>query len=435
MGCVVVVGTQWGDEGKGKVVDLYSQEADMVVRFQGGNNAGHTLVVDGKKTILHLVPSGILHNNKICIVGNGMVVDPKVLLQEIDELKSQNVFPPETRLYISMNAHLILPYHRRLDTARENKKGKAKIGTTGRGIGPAYEDKVARTGIRFSDLLDRKVFRELLLRNVEEKNFLLEKCFGEEPVVFEEIFEEYCGYAERLEEYVTDASVVLSRAVKQGKHVLFEGAQGCHLDIDHGTYPYVTSSNTVAGNACCGAGIGPRQIDGVIGICKAYTTRVGGGPFVTELTDEIGERMQQVGQEFGATTGRKRRCGWLDMVMVRHSVRVSGVTGLAITKLDVLNGLEKVKICIGYRTKNGEWTDAVPSNRQVLESCEPVYEVLEGWSEDIRSVRTFEELPANTRRYIQCVEEMSGVEVILVSVGPGRNETIIKKRPFSMSRG
>lgn len=435
MGCVVVVGTQWGDEGKGKVVDLYSQEADMVVRFQGGNNAGHTLVVDGKKTILHLVPSGILHNNKICIIGNGMVVDPKVLLQEIDDLKSQNAFPPDTKLYISMNAHLILPYHRRLDTARENKKGKAKIGTTGRGIGPAYEDKVSRTGIRFSDLLDRKVFRELLLRNVEEKNFLLEKCFGEEPVVFEEIFEEYCGYAERLEEYVTDASVVLSRAVKQGKHVLFEGAQGCHLDIDHGTYPYVTSSNTVAGNACCGAGIGPRQIDGVIGICKAYTTRVGGGPFVTELTDEIGERMQQVGQEFGATTGRKRRCGWLDMVMVRHSVRVSGVTGLAITKLDVLNGLEKVKICIGYRTKDGEWTDSVPSNRQVLESCEPVYEVVEGWSEDIRSVRTFEELPASTRRYIQCVEEMSGVEVILVSVGPGRNETIIKKRPFSMSRG
>jgi adenylosuccinate synthase len=435
MGCVVVIGTQWGDEGKGKVVDLYSQEADMVVRFQGGNNAGHTLVVDGKKTILHLVPSGILHNNKVCILGNGMVVDPKVLLEEIDGLKSRNAFPPDTKLYISINAHLILPYHRRLDSARENRKGKAKIGTTGRGIGPAYEDKVARTGIRFSDLLDRDLFAELLRRNVEEKNFLLEKCFGEEPVVFEEIFEEYCGYAERLGEYVTDASVVLARAVQQGKHVLFEGAQGCHLDIDHGTYPYVTSSNTVAGNACCGAGIGPRQIDGVVGICKAYTTRVGGGPFVTELTDEIGERMQQVGQEFGATTGRKRRCGWLDMVMVRQSARVSGVTGLAITKLDVLNGLEKVKICIGYRTKDGEWNDAVPSNRKILESCEPVYETLDGWSDDIRHVRTFGELPANTRRYIQRVEEISGVEVILVSVGPGRNETIIKKRPFSMSRG
>ncbi len=435
MGCVVVIGTQWGDEGKGKVVDLYSQEADMVVRFQGGNNAGHTLVVDGKKTILHLIPSGILHNNKICILGNGMVVDPKVLLEEIDGLKSRNAFPPETKLYISANAHLILPYHRRLDSAREKRKGKAKIGTTGRGIGPAYEDKVARTGIRFSDLLDRDLFGELLRRNVEEKNFLLEKCFGEEPVVFEEIFEEYCGYAERLEEYVTDASVVLARAVQQGKHVLFEGAQGCHLDIDHGTYPYVTSSNTVAGNACCGAGIGPRQIDGVVGICKAYTTRVGSGPFVTELDDEIGERIQQVGQEFGATTGRKRRCGWLDMVLVCQSVRVSGVTGLAITKLDVLNGLEKVKICIGYKAKDGEWKDAVPTNRKVLESCEPVYEVLDGWSEDIRHARTFAELPANTRRYIQRVEEISGVEVILVSVGPGRNETIIKKRPFSMSRG
>ncbi len=435
MGCVVVVGTQWGDEGKGKVVDLYSHEADMIVRFQGGNNAGHTLVVEGKKTILHLVPSGILHNNKTCILGNGMVVDPKVLIQEIDELRSQGAFPPETKLYVSLNAHLIMPYHRRLDAARETRKGKAKIGTTGRGIGPAYEDKVARTGIRFCELLDENTFSKCLRKNVEEKNFLLEKYFGEAPVVFEEIFEEYRGYADRLREYVADTSLVLARAVKQGKHILFEGAQGCHLDIDHGTYPYVTSSNTVAGNACCGAGIGPRQIDGVVGICKAYTTRVGGGPFVTELTDEIGERIQTVGQEFGATTGRKRRCGWLDMVLVRHAARVSGVTGLAITKLDVLNGIEKVKICIGYRSGDGEFTDSVPSNTKVLESCEPVYEVLDGWTEDIGNVRTFEELPANTRRYVQRVEEMSGVEVILVSVGPGRNETIIKKRPFSMSRG
>jgi len=435
MGCVVVVGTQWGDEGKGKVVDLYSHEADVIVRFQGGNNAGHTLVVEGKKTILHLVPSGILHNNKVCILGNGMVVDPKVLLQEIGELRSQGVFPQDTKLYVSGNAHLIMPYHRRLDAARENRKGKSKIGTTGRGIGPAYEDKVARTGIRFCDLLDEEAFSRCLLKNVEEKNFLLEKYFGEAPVAFDEILEEYRGYAERLREYVTDTSLVLSRAVKQGKHILFEGAQGCHLDIDHGTYPYVTSSNTVAGNACCGAGIGPRQIDGVVGICKAYTTRVGGGPFVTELTDETGERIQQVGQEFGATTGRKRRCGWLDMVLVRHSVRVSGVTGLAITKLDVLNGIEKVKICIGYRSKDGEFSDAVPSNMKVLESCEAVYEVLDGWTEDIGDVRTFEELPVNTRRYIQRLEEMAGVEVILVSVGPGRNETIIKKRPFSISRG
>ena len=367
MANVAVVGTQWGDEGKGKIVDLYTERADVVARFQGGNNAGHTLVVGGRKTILHLIPSGILHNRKICIIGNGVVFDPVVFLQEIDELQKGNLFPHDTKLFISEKAHMIMPYHRSLDQAREAKSAGNKIGTTGRGIGPAYEDKVARRGIRVGDLFEEGLFREKLRQNLEETNFLLTQLYGQAPLERDVIAAEYLAFAEKLKSYVADTSMILDDEIKKGKKILFEGAQGSHLDVDHGTYPYVTSSNTVSGNASCGSGIGPNTIHSIVGICKAYTTRVGEGPFPTELKDDIGDHMQKVGQEFGATTGRKRRCGWLDMVLLRHSVRVSGITALAITKLDVLTGLDKLKICIGYKTPEGDiYRHAVPASIKTL---------------------------------------------------------------------
>jgi adenylosuccinate synthase len=431
MANVIVVGTQWGDEGKGKIVDLYAQEANVIARFQGGNNAGHTLVVEGVQTILHLIPSGILHNNKICILGNGMVINPGVLIQEIDELKDRRLLPPETQLFVSEYAHIIMPYHQRLDSAREKRKGNEKIGTTGRGIGPAYEDKITRVGIRLCDLLDDEVFREKLNKNVEEKNFYLTERCKEEPVDGNAIYTEFQKYADRLRGYAANTSIIIDREMKNGKNILFEGAQGCHLDIDHGTFPFVTSSNTVSGSACCGTGFGPTNVDAVVGICKAYTTRVGEGPFLTELQDETGEQIQKVGKEFGATTGRKRRCGWLDMVLVRHSVRVSGITGIALTKLDVLTGIDKLKICVGYRTDDEEFTEHVPPNLKVLSHCKPVYEEVDGWKEDITSCRTPEELPESAKRYIQRLEEIAGVPVILISVGAGRDETIIKKSPFA----
>ncbi|HOD27957.1 MAG TPA: adenylosuccinate synthase [Syntrophales bacterium] len=432
MANVVVVGAQWGDEGKGKVVDLYAEDADVVVRFQGGNNAGHTLVVNGQQTILHLIPSGILHDHKLCMIGNGVVVDPKVLIEEIDSLNGRNLFPAHTKLYVSQNAHIIMPYHRRLDAAREAHKAGRKIGTTGRGIGPAYEDKAARVGVRLSDLLDEGTFREKLRANCTEKNFLLTRYFGEEPVDEAAIFDEYQGYAERLRPYAADASLILHKEIKRGKKILFEGAQGNHLDIDHGTYPYVTSSNTVAGNAGAGSGVGPGALQSVVGICKAYTTRVGEGPFVTELTCDIGQRIQQVGQEFGATTGRKRRCGWLDMVLVRHSVRISGITGLALTKLDVLTGIDPLKICVGYRTPEGEvFSETMPAHLSVLGRCEPIYEELPGWTENIGDARVIGELPKNTRKYIERLEALADTKLVMVSVGAGRNETIITRNPFS----
>ncbi len=428
---VIVVGTQWGDEGKGKIVDLYAESADVIARFQGGNNAGHTLVVKGEQTILHLIPSGILHNNKICIVGNGVVLDPKVIIQEIDNLKSRNLFPSNTTLFVSENVHIIMPYHRRLDIARESRKGGKKIGTTGRGIGPCYEDKVTRVGIRLCDLLDDKVFREKLKKNVEEKNFFLTEFFKEEPVDEQAIYNEYREYADRLRQYAANTSIILSREIEKGKNILFEGAQGNHLDVDHGTYPFVTSSNTVAGNACCGSGIGPTKISAVVGICKAYTTRVGGGPFITELTDDIGERIQKVGMEFGATTGRRRRCGWLDIVMVRQSARISGITGIAITKLDVLTGIEKLKVCVGYKIDGKDFTESVPSNLQILSQCRPIYEEMEGWAEDISKARNIQALPTNARKYVERVEELTGVKIFVASVGPGREETIIVENPFT----
>jgi adenylosuccinate synthase len=431
MANVIVVGTQWGDEGKGKVVDIYAEHADVIARFQGGNNAGHTLVVGGKKTILHLIPSGILHKGKICMIGNGVVVDPKVLIEELDGLRARGLLPENMRLFLSEKAHVIMPYHRRIDVARESQGVGKKIGTTGRGIGPAYEDKIARIGIRVCDLLDEEVFREKLDRNVEEKNFYLTKLFGEEPIDGAAILEEYRVYADRIRPYAADCSLLLQKEIAKGKKVLFEGAQGSHLDIDHGTFPYVTSSNTVAGNAACGSGVGPQAIRSVIGICKAYTTRVGEGPFLTELHDETGARLQQVGQEFGATTGRKRRCGWLDMVLVRHAVRISGITGIALTKLDVLTGIEKLKICTGYRTEMEEFTESVPANLRLLAQCQPDYEELDGWTEDIRGAKRIEDLPRNTRRYIERLETMAGVRMVLVSVGPDRDETISLADPFA----
>ena len=430
MANVAVVGTQWGDEGKGKIVDIYAEKADIIVRFQGGNNAGHTLVVNGRKTILHLIPSGILHNNKLCIIGNGVVVDPAVLLQEIEELQKGGLFPPNTKLFVSERAHLIMPYHRSLDLAREAHNSSKKIGTTGRGIGPAYEDKVARTGIRVGDLYDEALFREKLRHNLEEKNFLLTGLYKEKGPAEEIILAEYLNFAAKIKPYVTDTSLILDGEIKKGKKILFEGAQGSNLDVDHGTYPYVTSSNTAAGYASCGSGIGPNAINKVVGICKAYTTRVGEGPFPTELKDATGEHMQKVGQEFGATTGRKRRCGWLDIVLVRQAVRVSGITALAITKLDVLTGLNKIKICIGYKSVQGGFTEAVPSNMNTLSKCEPVYEEFAGWEENISHAKKIGDLPANTRKFLRRLEELSGVNIILVSVGSGREETITLKDPF-----
>jgi len=431
MKSVVIVGTQWGDEGKGKIVDLYAEDADVIARFQGGNNAGHTLVVKGEQTILHLIPSGILHDHKTCIIGNGVVVDPAVLIDEIDKLTGKNLFPPHTKLCVSERAHIIMPYHKRLDSAREAAKGADKLGTTGRGIGPAYEDKIARVGIRLCDLLDDEVFQAKLRRNVEEKNFYLTKLFKEEPLDGEAIYREYSGYARRLKPYAANTSIILGEAIRKNKKILFEGAQGTHLDIDHGTYPFVTSSSTVAGNACSGSGIGPTRITDIVGIVKAYTTRVGGGPFLTELTDEIGEQMQRVGREFGATTGRKRRCGWIDMVQLRESIRISGITGIAITKLDVLTGIRKIKICVGYRRDGEEFTESVPSNLRTLSQCRPVFEEMDGWTEDMSKARKMKDLPKNARAYLDRLEKFFNVPIVLVSVGADRSETIIVKNPFA----
>jgi len=429
MANVVIIGTQWGDEGKGKIVDLLTEKADYVIRFQGGNNAGHTLVVEGKKFILHLIPSGILHPGKVCAIGNGVVIDPAVLIQEIDRLAGHGVaVKPETFL-ISRYAHIIMPYHRALDAARENKKGKSKIGTTGRGIGPCYEDKVARNGVRVHDLFDHKILSEKLERNLEEKNFMLQHFFGENPLDGKAILDEYLAYGQRLEPLAGNVSERLQAADRSGKNLLFEGAQGTHLDIDHGTYPFVTSSNTVAGNACCGSGIGPSRISEVVGVVKAYTTRVGGGPFPTELLDETGERIQQVGGEFGSTTGRPRRCGWLDIVVVKNSARLNGLAGLAITKLDVLTGLPVLKIAVGYKCGAVD-LDTVPPELAALEACEPIYEELPGWDQDIRNVRRFSDLPENTKKYLKAIEDMAGMPLFVVSVGPGRDETIILRHPF-----
>ena len=428
MSNIIIVGTQWGDEGKGKIVDLLSEFTDIVVRFQGGNNAGHTMIVDGKQFISHLVPSGILQK-KTCLIGNGMVVDPAVLIEELDFLSSNGIDAGPDKLKISEKAHIIMPYHKQIDIAREKMKGDNKIGTTGRGIGPSYEDKASRRGIRFIELLDEEVFREKTNAILKEKNSYLRNQLSSEISDSKDIIDQYSKYAKRLAPYVTDISDIIHPAIEAGKSILFEGAQGTHLDIDHGTYPYVTSSNTTAGNACSGSGVGPKEITGVFGIVKAYTTRVGEGPFPTELFDEIGDKIQKNGAEFGATTGRKRRCGWLDMVMLINAVRLNSLTGLIITKLDVLSGLESLNICTGYEY-NKKIINNFPASLKVLAACRPTYETLPGWSENISSIRDVDDLPQNTKNYLNRVAELAKTPIDIVSVGPGRDETIIINNPF-----
>ncbi len=431
---VVVVGAQWGDEGKGKVVDLLTEHAQVVVRFQGGNNAGHTLVVGTQKTVLHLIPSGILHAGKTCVIGNGCVIDPTVLMKEIDGLRARGFLQDPTQLLISEHAHVIFPWHKHLDALREKLRGGAAIGTTGRGIGPAYEDKVARHGIRVRDLLDidrlRKRVKERLPSALEEMAQLAKSAKAQEPLLeAEAIVSEYAVMGTRLKEYVGDGSLFLSEHARKGTRILFEGAQGTLLDVDHGTYPYVTSSNTVAGNAAVGSGIGPTVIDRVMGITKAYTTRVGGGPFPTELSDETGERMRKVGDEFGATTGRPRRCGWLDTVVLRYAARVNGLWGLALTKLDVLSGFETLKICTAYEL-DGKRVTELPGELEELSRVTPVYEELPGWEKALAECRTLEDLPPTALRYVRRVEEMVGVPVVCISVGAERGETILLSNPF-----
>jgi len=429
MANVVVIGAQWGDEGKGKVVDIYTEFADDVVRYQGGNNAGHTLVVGDEKVILHLIPSGILHEGKRCIIGNGVVLDPEVFIMEITKLKANGYLADDAMLRLSEALHIIMPYHKRMDIAREAKSGAKKIGTTGRGIGPAYEDKIGRRGIRLMDLLDEKAFSRKVKDVLEEKNLILTQLLGEKPFTFQEIFDEYMVYAETLRKYVEDTSLLLHKEIKAGKSLLFEGAQGTLLDVDHGTYPFVTSSSTCSGGACTGSGVSPREIHEVIGIAKAYATRVGSGPFPTELEDESGELLRQAGREFGSTTGRPRRCGWYDALVARYAVRVNGLSGIAITKLDVLSGLETVKVCTAY-TYQGVVLDEIPASLEIMEQCSPIYEELPGWSEDITGAKSMDDLPANARSYVARIEELSGAPVVLVSVGPRRDETIVLRNPF-----
>lgn len=432
MASVVVVGTQWGDEGKGKIVDLLTRYADCIVRFQGGNNAGHTLVVNGRQYIFHIIPSGILYKDKICMIGNGVIIDPAVLLAEMSELAEQGLPVTPERLMISENAHLIMPYHKSVDLAREASLAKgSKIGTTGRGIGPCYMDKVGRFGIKVGELLDPGLFHDKLKFNVEEKNYLLTQKFGAEPVSLDRIRADFEVFAEKLAPFVGNVSMSLDKARRAGQNILFEGAQGTQLDIDHGTYPFVTSSNTIAGNACIGSGFGPAHIDAVIGILKAYTTRVGEGPFPTELPegDTVGDQLQAKGGEFGATTGRRRRCGWLDAVVASDAVRLNGLTGLAITKLDVLSGQPVLKIARKY-TVDGREFNCMPGNIRQTSRLIPVYEEMPGWDEDITKVRQFDDLPRKARNYIRHIEDITGVEPAIVSVGPDREETLLLKNPF-----
>ena len=426
---MIVLGAQWGDEGKGKIVDIYSEFADTIVRATGGNNAGHTLVVKGEKFIFHLIPSGILHPGKKCVIANGVVIDPKVLLMEIDRLKERGFLTDDAQLKIGLLANIILPYHILLDKAREEKLGNRKIGTTARGIGPCYEDKIARIGIRACDLVRPDTFTEKLRANLDLKNFLLKNYFRGEEVPFQATVDEYLAYGERLKPYLIDTSLFINQEFKRGAKVLFEGAQGTLLDIDHGTYPFVTSSNTTAGGACTGSGVGPTKVSAVVGVSKAYATRVGGGPFPTELLDDEGQKIRDRGNEYGSTTGRPRRCGWFDAPVVRYANRLNALAGVALTKLDVLSGLSRLKICVAYEI-DGVRQDEVPLSLADFEAAKPVYEEVEGWKEDISTSREFNDLPKAARKYVQMIEEVTGVEVSLVSVGPDRNQTIIRRNPF-----
>ncbi|AJS60669.1 adenylosuccinate synthase [Paenibacillus sp. IHBB 10380] len=420
MSTVVVVGTQWGDEGKGKITDFLAESADVVARYQGGNNAGHTILIDGKKYKLSLIPSGVFYDDKICVIGNGMVINPAALIEEITYIHDNGF--TTNNLVISDRAHVIMPYHMLLDALEEDRKGPNKIGTTRKGIGPCYMDKAARNGIRISDLLDPEEFELRLRQMMKEKNHMLEQVYGAEPLDVEEILKQYLEYAEFVRPYVTDTSVVLNEAIDEDRKVLFEGAQGVMLDIDQGTYPFVTSSNPSAGGVCIGSGVGPSKIEQVIGVAKSYTTRVGDGPFPTELDNEVGHYIREKGFEYGTVTGRARRVGWFDSVVVRHARRVSGITGLSLNSLDVLSGLDTVKICTGYKYRD-EVIQYYPASLKMLAECEAVYEEMPGWSEDITGAKTLADLPENTRNYVQRVSELTGIPIAIFSVGRNRDQT------------
>ncbi|CEK36337.1 adenylosuccinate synthase [Paeniclostridium sordellii] len=427
MKTVAIVGSQWGDEGKGKVIDYLATQADVVVRGQGGNNAGHTLVVEGKKYALHLIPSGVLNPETINVIGNGIVFDPKGFLEELAKLNADNINTKNIK--ISDRAHVIFPYHKELDALAEEARGDNKIGTTKKGIGPCYMDKTERSGIRICDLMDKDIFAKKLKAQIEDKNKLVKNIYGAEGFDFDAIYNEYLGYAEQIRPYVDDTSVIVYDAIKAGKKVLFEGAQGTLLDLDLGTYPYVTSSHPTSGGFSIGAGVGPNMIKDVVGIVKAYTTRVGEGPFVTELNDETGDKIRTQGREFGTTTGRARRCGWFDAVIVRYAARVNGLTSISLMLLDVLSGFDTVKICTSYKMGDKVLKE-FPASLEDLAKCEPIYEELEGWSDDLTNVEKYEDLPENAKKYIAKIEELVGVNVDMVSVGPNRAQTIIRKNIF-----
>lgn len=423
MSTFIVLGAQWGDEGKGKMTDYLAEEADVVVRYQGGNNAGHTVEVGDRQYKLHLIPSGILHDEKLNVIGNGVVVDPIAFFSEINYLEEEGVKVTPDKLIVSDRAHVIMPYHKVLDRLKEKARGKNDIGTTGKGIGPCYTDKFERCGIRVCDLIDKEVFKEKLMENIEMKNKYIVNVLGGEALSFDEIYEEYSKYGEKLKPFVKDTSVRVYNEIKEDKTVLFEGAQGMLLDIDYGTYPYVTSSNTTAGGVANGVGIGTNMITNAVGIAKAYTTRVGKGPFPTELENETGEWIREKGHEYGVTTGRSRRCGWLDIVILKTSVRVSGLTSLAVTKIDTLAGLEKVKMCVGYKF-NDEVIDYFPASLEDLAKCEPIYEEFDGWDESVAEARSYEELHPNARKYLERIEELTQTRISIVSVGPRRDQTM-----------
>ena len=424
MSSIVIMGSQWGDEGKGKMTDWLAQKADMIVRYQGGNNAGHTIAFNGKTYKLQLIPSGIFEPQKINVIGNGVVVNPKALLGELQMLKDAGVTP--SNLKISSRAHLILPYHIQLDIAQEKQRGDRKVGTTHNGIGPAYMDKAARIGIRMCDLLEKDTFAAKLKENLAQKNALFKKIYDEEPFDFDSLFNEYYEYGQQLKAYVTDTSVLVNEAISAGKNVLFEGAQGIMLDLDHGTYPYVTSSNPVVGGALAGAGVGPQSLTKMVGVCKAYSTRVGEGPFPTELTNETGDWIREKAHEYGTVTGRPRRIGWFDAVAMRHAKRVSGMNCLSLNLLDIFTGLKKVKICTAYML-DGKQIDYYPASLKELERCEPVYEKFDGWTEDISTVTEYDQLPANAKKYLKRIEELTGLQLMTISVGPSREQTITLK--------
>jgi len=428
MSNVGVVGVQWGDEGKGKVIDFLSSYADVIVRFQGGANAGHTIVIGEEKIILHLIPSGILHEGKYCVIGNGVVLDPEVLEKEITELKKLGYMKDDKKFLISGLTHLIMPYHKKLDALKESKSTK-KIGTTGRGIGPAYEDRTSRMGIRVVDLLNKKVFREKVKENLAIKNFIIRRYYKDEGFKLMDILGRYDGYRKLLKKHTVDVVSFLEKCRTKKKTILFEGAQGTFLDVDHGTYPYVTSSNTTSGNISVGSGVPPTSIDYVLGICKAYTTRVGEGPFPTELSDPEGDLMRKIGDEYGATTGRPRRCGWFDAVLVRRSVQLNGIKGLSIMKLDVLDGFEKIKMCVKYKIGKKYYSEP-PMDVSGYYKCEPQYEEMDGWKTSIQNVRTYEDLPANAKKYLKRIEELVGAKIDIISTGPDRASTIILHNPF-----